>query len=616
MPIDVEALLQPISEKDPSGADLRYDPLTDQIKEARRREDDLNQGVWKRDVKTADYVLVIKLATEALGKRTKDLQIAAWLAEALLRREGVSGFRQGLELIRKLLETYWDTVYPQIEEDGDLELRATPLRWVGSQLDTAVRSAPLTQAGHNWYQYRESRSLPTEDEARSDSAKQQRRNDAVAGGAVTAEEFDKGFEATPVAASQKLYDNLTGLIQFVQDLDGYCDEKFGEAAPDFSPLRTSLEEVQQTARMLLIKKGGLQAAPQQAEAPLEMDQDLGPTETATEVQNFSAGSAPAPAAPRRARGGIDPADFDDAVERIIAVSRFLRREFPYSPAPYLMLRALRWGELRATGGYPDPTFLQPPASDVRIELKRLANEGNWNDVREKAEEATGRPCGRGWLDLQRYAVNACRYCGADAIAQAIVSELKALLSDFPQMTQWTLADDTPAANAETLQWLEENFLLPGATPPPPPPAQQEWIAPPPPERVVSETADGEPAPPDAYDLAMEAAHSGRVEEAFTILSREIAQERTGRARFLRKVQLAQVCLATGNDEIGRPILQELAEEIEQRRLQAWEGPEMIAQPLALLYRSLASAGDSDEERRKLYARICRLDPSRALSLGS
>jgi type VI secretion system protein ImpA len=184
------------------------------------------------------------------------------------------------------------------------------------------------------------------------------------------------------------------------------------------------------------------------------------------------------------------------------------------------------------------------------------------------------------------------------------------------MTQWTLADDTPAANAETLQWLEENFLLPGATPPPPPPAQQEWIAPPPPERVVSETADGEPAPPDAYDLAMEAAHSGRVEEAFTILSREIAQERTGRARFLRKVQLAQVCLATGNDEIGRPILQELAEEIEQRRLQAWEGPEMIAQPLALLYRSLASAGDSDEERRKLYARICRLDPSRALSLGS
>ena len=192
MPIDIEALLQPIAGENPCGADLRYDPLTDQIKEARRRDDDLNQGVWKHDIKTADYGLVVKLASEALGKRSKDLQLAAWLAEALLRREGTAGFRQGLELIRKLLDNYWDTVYPPIDEDGDLELRATPLRWVGSQLDAAVRSMPLTQAGHNWYQYRESKTLPTEAEAQSDNAKQQKRNEATADGAITPEEFEKG----------------------------------------------------------------------------------------------------------------------------------------------------------------------------------------------------------------------------------------------------------------------------------------------------------------------------------------------------------------------------------------------------------------------------------------
>ena len=53
---------------------------------------------------------------------------------------------------------------------------------------------------------------------------------------------------------------MAGLIEFVQELNGFCDERFGESAPDFSPLRTSLEEVQQTARILLLKKGGLQAA--------------------------------------------------------------------------------------------------------------------------------------------------------------------------------------------------------------------------------------------------------------------------------------------------------------------------------------------------------------------
>ena len=40
--------------------------------------------------------------------------------------------------------------------------------------------------------------------------------------------------------------------------------------------------------------------------------------------------------------------------------------------------------------------------------------------------------------------------------------------------------------------------------------------------------------------------------------------------------------------------------------------EPIAQPLALLYRSLPHS--DDEQRRKLYGRLCRLDPARALSL--
>ena len=115
-------------------------------------------------------------------------------------------------------------------------------------------------------------------------------------------------------------------------------------------------------------------------------------------------------------------------------------------------------------------------------------------------------------------------------------------------------------------------------------------------------------------MAMEAARAGRTEEAFHILSREVAQERSGRGRFLRRVQLAQICLASGNKGIARPILQELAEEIQQRGLEAWEDADLVAQPLALLYHCLDDPQDPDGERRELYARICRLDPSRALGL--
>lgn len=636
MPIDVEALLRPISAAEPSGADLRYQPVTDQIKEARREEDDLNQGVWKHDIKTADYTLVIKLSVEALTKRSKDLQIAAWLSEALLRREGFGGLRQGLDLMRRLLEEFWDTVYPEIDEDGDLEMRATPLRWVGSQLDRPVRLAPLTQAGHNWFQYRESRALPSEQESKSDAAKLQKRTEAINAGALSPEDFDKGFETTTLAFSQLVFDNLTALHEFLKDFGAFCDEKFGEASPDFTPLRNAVEEVQQTARLLLIKKGGLQAPAAQAAQPaMELAVDAAapapvaapvstPAPAAAPPMQAAAAAAPAPAY-AAVSTGPEPSSVDDAAQRILAVSRYLRKQLPYSPVSYLMIRALRWGELRATGGKPAPMFLEAPPAEVRIELKGLAAQGNWNEVREKAEDAMARNCGRAWLDLQRYAVTACRTCGQDAIAQAVASEVKALIADLPQILEWTLADDTPTANPETKQWLTENGMLPGAEPPapafeppPPQPEPQSWLPPAiePPVFSKPESADGEPAAPDVYQLAMDAARSGRPGEALTLLSTEIARENTGRGRFLRKVQLAQVCLATGNEEIARPILEELAAEIEQRNLDAWEGSDLIAQPLALLYRTLLNSGDSDETRRRLYARICRLDPVRALSLGA
>src|ERR1039458_581705 len=96
MPIDIEALLQPISESHPCGADLRNHPIFIQIREARRQEENLAQGVWEHDVKEADYPLALKLAKEALTKRGKDLQVAAWTTEALLRLEGFDGLRQGL----------------------------------------------------------------------------------------------------------------------------------------------------------------------------------------------------------------------------------------------------------------------------------------------------------------------------------------------------------------------------------------------------------------------------------------------------------------------------------------------------------------------------------------
>jgi type VI secretion system protein ImpA len=238
-------------------------------------------------------------------------------------------------------------------------------------------------------------------------------------------------------------------------------------------------------------------------------------------------------------------------------------------------------------------------------------------VRELAENAAGQPCGRAWLDVQRYACFASQFAGTNGVTEAILAGLKSLLTEIPQLLQWTLADDTPVANPETLGWLKEQSVLPGAEPAAaetaaPPPVPQMWYPPPEPARPAEDGA--EPARPDAYQLAIQTAQSGNLEEALEILSRELAQEPSGRDRFLRKMQLAQLCLATGNEAIAEPVLKELAEEIDRRNLQEWELADMVAQPLTLLYRCLDRAPDAAAEKRDLYARICRLNPARAVRL--
>src|SRR5579864_5872509 len=165
-----EDLLTPIPGDNPSGTDVRYDTkllLYDKIKEARRQDDALAQGDWQHDRKAADFALAAKLAQEALATRTKDLQLAAWLTEALLHLEGFAGLRQGLTVCTALVGSFWETLYPPIE-DGDLELRAAPLEWLNTAIEIPLKSTPLVKSGYDWFRYKESRAVGYEDQVRTD----------------------------------------------------------------------------------------------------------------------------------------------------------------------------------------------------------------------------------------------------------------------------------------------------------------------------------------------------------------------------------------------------------------------------------------------------------------
>ncbi len=592
-------LLNPIPGDNPSGGNLRYAPVYDQIKEARREEDDVAQGEWQHERKKADWPLVIKLAGEALAKKSKDLQLAAWLTEALLRREGFQGLKDGLELTRSLLENFWDTLYPEIEDD-DLEMRATPLEWLGSRLDQPVKLVTVTRSGLNWFKYRESRTVPYE----TDSAKAEQRAQAIEEGKLAPEEADQAFDETPRQFYEDRMAQLDGCLESVGGLAQFCDDKFGDYSPNFGGLKKSLEEVKQVLHVLLAKK-------RQQEPTAEELGGAGEAEAYEQAVDAGSGAAAAPAR-ARAKGAIaaEPADRDDAMLRAAAAGRWLRQNDAYGPAGYMIVRAMRWGELQAGAPEPDASLLEAPSTTVRQEVKRLFTEGYYQEALDAAEDAIGGPCGRAWLDVQRYAVQACEYLGYAAVATAIKSGLKALLADMPTLPDRMLNDDTPAANPETRQWLQEQVGTASAA------AAAAWYAPPPSEpEPQPEEAEAASREPDTYELATQCVRSGDVRGAIEMLSREAAQARSGRARFQRNVQLAQLCLAAGHGAIAYPILQSIAEDIEKRKLEEWEAPDIIAHALGLLYHAMQSVDIGPEEKQKLYSRICRLDPVQALSLS-
>jgi type VI secretion system protein ImpA len=62
--------------------------------------------------KAANWPAVVRACEQTLTTQSKDLQLAAWLTEALARIDGFAGLQAGLQLIRGLLERYWDTLHP------------------------------------------------------------------------------------------------------------------------------------------------------------------------------------------------------------------------------------------------------------------------------------------------------------------------------------------------------------------------------------------------------------------------------------------------------------------------------------------------------------------------
>jgi type VI secretion system protein ImpA len=278
--INVEELLEPIPGNEPSGRSLAYEAAYDEIREARRSEDDFKQGAWERETKVADWDEVIDLTTDALRSQTKDLQIAAWLTEALAKRHAFAGLRDGLRLLSGIQERFWETYYPQIDE-GDLASREGPFVFLNITLPPLIRQIPLTtgfsEQKYTYLQWQESR------EVQNVGLKDQKAMKALTdAGKVAPKQWDDAVAQTPRRFYEGLFRALLESGEALRDFEEGTDRHFGRESPSLLDVRKVLEECRRVLEPIVAAKRAQEPDPEfDKPAPGEAPAGVAPDQAGT-----------------------------------------------------------------------------------------------------------------------------------------------------------------------------------------------------------------------------------------------------------------------------------------------------------------------------------------------
>lgn len=291
---NLEELLAPISATHPGGTDLAFAPEIDAVNRARQADDpSIDQGAWVTTLKEADWKFVVKQCTSLIAQRSKDLQLAVWLAEASAKTGGVRGLADGLVLLAELCDRYWEHLYPSMEEG--FEQRIGNLCWIAARMPHLLLETVVTEDG---------------------AFTMQRAEGATAAGAEVVAALDAARRRSAQPFHMTLLSDCESCAAALVRLEGVLDRHLGDQGPSLSAAKAALETVLHFVR------------------PLAADPAAAPADIATPK------AAPVAVA---AFDGVTQSRVQ-ALAQLRAVADFFRRTEPHSPVAYLADKAAQWGE--------------------------------------------------------------------------------------------------------------------------------------------------------------------------------------------------------------------------------------------------------------------------------
>ncbi len=119
----------PIPGPNPAGASARYEPEFEKLSAEIAK---LESVEGRASIRWDD---VVNLSTTLLSAKSKDVLVAGYLALGLARKRSYTGLATGLQVIRDMISTFWDGLFP---EKNRMRARSAALQWMSERVGAAV----------------------------------------------------------------------------------------------------------------------------------------------------------------------------------------------------------------------------------------------------------------------------------------------------------------------------------------------------------------------------------------------------------------------------------------------------------------------------------------------
>ncbi|WP_054031047.1 type VI secretion system protein TssA [Desulfatitalea tepidiphila] len=545
----------PIPGDHPAGSDVRYEPVFEQLQ---AEIDKLSSPSASGQV---DWARVEEYGIEILSSKSKDLTVACYLAAALVINRRIEGLDAGLNLLKDLLETFWDQLYPPKKR---MRGRNGAITWWLDRMEVELQKlspAPLS--------------------------------------AELVERLKTHVKRIDAVLSEKMPD-APMMRSLERSINAFPVQEQQETPPDGSEATVEAGGVAGTAAAA-VRPAVSPPAPAEENrvAPAAQESGVPGAKIAPQVSAASDGALDGAITDEvGARRGADA-----AFQRLRQVSLFLLQQDYKNPLAYRYRRIACWAKLTTLPPNADGvTQIPPPAPQVISALETLRTEGNLSALIQNAEQKLSQFIF--WLDLNRWVVEALDGLGGGCqLASSAVSQATAdLATRLPGLASLRFSDGMPFADPATAQWVQGlETAAPAVGVSRPPTANRE---------------DGDDLLGAKIQEAASLAGKKQLSEAVGLLQEEMRRSASRRQSLQWRLAIVRLFMEMKKISLALPHLDQVLADIDAYRLEVWE-PDLALEGLTTAWQAYGAGGNNDLKARaaELLDRIALLDAAAAVRLS-